>query len=106
MRRRVFYSTKELPNGKIGWKYDILIREQRRNNTVPPSDDLWPSLPNITCPSLIVRGVHTDILASDVAQRMLVTLPDSRMVEIEQAGHMVFEDNPSGFIAAIREFLG
>ena len=106
MRRRVFYSTRELPNGKIGWKYDILIREQRRNNTVPPSEDLWPSLTNITCPTLIVRGVHTDILASDVAERMLETLPDSRMVEIEQAGHMVFEDNPSDFIAAIKEFLG
>ena len=106
MRRRVRYSTKELPNGKVGWKYDLLIREQRRNNTVPPSDDLWPSLPNITCPSLIVRGAETDILASDVAQRMLETLPDSRMVEIQQAGHMVFEDNPAEFIAAVKNFLG
>ncbi|CAI8010487.1 Putative esterase/lipase HI_0193 [Geodia barretti] len=106
MRRRVQYSTKELPDRKIGWKYDILIREQRRNNTVPPSDDLWPSLPNITCPSLIVRGVHTDILAEDVAQRMVETLPNVELVQVEQAAHMVFEDNPADFIAAVKQFLG
>ncbi|MCY4366077.1 MAG: alpha/beta hydrolase [Chloroflexi bacterium] len=106
MRRRVQYSTKELPNGKIGWKYDAVIREQRRNNTVPPADDLWPSLPKITCPSLIVRGAETDLLASDTAQQMLETIPNSQMVEIPQAGHMVFEDNPADFIAAVKEFLG
>ena len=105
MRRRVRYSTRELPNGKIGWKYDLLIREQRRNNTVPPSDDLWPSLSNIACPSLVVRGAETDILAADVAQRMLETLPDARLVEIAQAGHMVFEDNPADFIEAVKDFL-
>ena len=106
MRRRVQYSTRELPDGKIGWKYDLVIREQRRNNSVPPSDDLWPALPNITCPTLIVRGAETDLLAADTAQRMLSTLPNAQLVEVEQAGHMVFEDNPSGFIAAIQQFLG
>ena len=106
MRRRVQYSTRELPNGKVGWKYDLLIREQRRNGTVPPSDDLWPALPNIACPSLIVRGVETDILSAEVAQQMLTTLPNVAMVEIPQAGHMVFEDNPADFIAAVKGFLG
>ena len=106
MRRRVRYSTQELPNGKLGWKYDRLIREQRRNNTVPPADDLWPALPNIACPSLIVRGAETDLLAADTAQRMLETLPDAQLVEIPRAGHMVFEDNPADFITAVKGFLG
>ena len=30
LRRRLQYATKELPNGKLGWKYDLEIREQRR----------------------------------------------------------------------------
>ncbi len=106
IRRRVQYSTTELPNGKVGWKYDRLIREQRRNGTVPPSDDLWPALPKITCPSLIVRGAETDILSLEVAQQMLATLPNVAMVEIQRAGHMVFEDNPTDFIAAVKDFLG
>ena len=106
MRRRVRYSTKELPNGKTGWKYDLLIREQRRNGTVPPSEDLWPSLPNIQCPTLILRGAESDILNPEVAQQMLTTLPNCKMVEIQQAGHMVFEDQPTDFIAALKDFLG
>ena len=106
MRRRVQYATKELPNGKVGWKYDTLIREQRRNGTVPPADDLWPALPNITCPSLIVRGAETDLLSSETSERMLATLPNPALVEITRAGHMVFEDNPGDFIAAVRDFLG
>ncbi len=106
MRRRVRYSTKELPNGKVGWKYDLLIREQRRNGTAPPSEDLWPALPQIPCPSLIVRGVETDLLSPEVARQMLTALPNATMVEIQQAGHMVFEDNPADFIAAVKDFLG
>lgn len=105
MQRRVRYATKELPNGKVGWKYDRLIREQRRNGTAPPAEDLWPALPNITCPSLIVRGAETDLLSRETAEGMLATLPHPALVEIPRAGHMVFEDNPADFIAAVRDFL-
>ena len=65
-----------------------------------------PLCPNITCPTLVVRGAETDLLASDTAQQMLETIPNSQLVEIPQAGHMVFEDNPADFIAAVKEFLG
>ena len=105
VRRRLQYATRELPNGKIGWRYDLAIREQRRNCTAPPADDLWPMLPNISCPTLIVRGKQTDLLPAEVAQRMVETLPDARLVEIDQAGHMVFEDNPEDFIAAVHRFI-
>ena len=105
LRRRLQYATKELPNGKFGWRYDILIREQRRQGTVPPSQDLWPEVPKITCPTLVVRGAETDILSPQVAQRMLDVMPNAQLVEIPRAGHMVFEDNPEDFIAAVREFL-
>jgi pimeloyl-ACP methyl ester carboxylesterase len=105
LRRRLQYATKELPNGKIGWRYDIAIREQRRQGTAPPPEDLWPSLPNIACPTLIVRGKETDLLSPEVAQRMVETIPNARLVEIERAGHMVFEDNPQDFIAAVKDWL-
>ena len=106
VRRRLQYATRELPNGKIGWRYDLAIREQRRNGTAPPAEDLWPMLPNISCPTLIVRGKQTDLLPAEVAQRMVATLPDASLVEIDQAGHMVFEDNPEDFIVAVRSWLG
>ena len=105
VRRRLQYATREMPNGKIGWRYDLAIREQRRNGTAPPAEDLWPMLPNISCPTLIVRGKQTDLLPAEVAQQMLATLPDASLVEVDRAGHMVFEDNPEDFIAAVKGWL-
>jgi pimeloyl-ACP methyl ester carboxylesterase len=105
LRRRLRYATEELPNGKIGWRYDLAaIREQRRNSTTP-SEDLWPHLPNISCPTLIVRGKQSDLLTAEVSQRMMETLPNGTLAEVDRAGHMVFEDNPTDFIAAVKRWL-
>ena len=106
LRRRLTYATKELPNGKLGWRYDLEIREQRRNNTGPKQPDLWVNLPGIECPVLIVRGSETDTLALETAEKMVEVLPVGRLVHVEKAAHMVFEDNPEGFIQALHEFLG
>ena len=105
MRRRLNYATKEMPNGKIGWRYDLAIREARRQGISTPQEDLWPALSRIACPTLIVRGTETDLLTREVAQRMVDTFPDAQLVEISKAGHMVFEDNPEDFIVAVKEFL-
>ena len=106
LRRRLTYATKELPNGKLGWRYDLEIREQRRNNTGPKQPDLWLNLPGIECPVLIVRGSETDTLALETAEKMVEVLPVGKLVHVEKAAHMVFEDNPSGVIQALQEFLG
>ena len=105
LRRRLRYAIKELSNGKIGWRYDPAIREQRRHGTGTPMPDLWPELARITAPTMIVRGADTDVLSSEVAQRMVETIPNSQLVEVQRAGHMVFEDNPDGFLAAVGGFL-
>jgi pimeloyl-ACP methyl ester carboxylesterase len=105
MHRRELYSSRELPNGKIGWRYDLEIRAARRRGDPIVALDLWPALAKIACPTLVVRATETDVLDLDVAKRMIETLPDGRLVEIARAEHMVFEDNPEDFIAAVRDFL-
>jgi pimeloyl-ACP methyl ester carboxylesterase len=106
LRRRLQYSTKTLDNGKIGWRYDLAtLREQRVNGTGAPAEDLWPLLPKISCPTLIVRGQESDLLPPDVAAKMVAALPTGSVVEVARAGHMVFEDNPEGFIAALQGWL-
>lgn len=105
MRRRLAGQTRTLPNGKIGWKFDPAIREQRIAGTAAPAVDLWPALPAIPCPTLVVRGSETDLLTPETAQRMIDALPRGELVEIARAGHMVFEDNPDDFIAAVQNWL-
>ena len=105
MRRRLRYASKELPNGKVGWQYDLEIREQRRRGTGAAAPDMMPAWRSIECPTLVVRGAETDILSLQAAQQMIEGIPNGQLVEIEKAGHMVMEDNPSDFIAAVSEFL-
>ena len=105
MRRRLAGQSQELPNGKIGWKFDPAIREQRINGTAAPAADLWPTLERITCPTLLVRGTETDLLTEETARQMVDTLAQGTLAEIERAGHMVFEDNPADFIAAVKTWL-
>ncbi len=105
MRRRLTGQTRTEADGKIGWKFDPEIREQRINGTAAPAVDLWPALESITCPTLVVRGTETDLLTKETAQQMIDTLAQGSLVEIERAGHMVFEDNPADFIAAVKDWL-
>ena len=105
LRRRLKYATKQLPNGNVGWRYDLAIRDQRRDGTAPPAEDLWPLLHSIGCPTLIIRGSETDLLPREVADRMVETIPTAELVEVSRAGHMVFEDNPEEFIPAVMGWL-
>ena len=105
LRRRLQYSTRELPNGKFGWRYDIAIREERRQSTGAASVDLWPAVRSISCPALLVRGVDTDILSPEAAKEVVKAIPNATLTEVQRAGHMVFEDNPEDFLAAVRGFL-
>jgi pimeloyl-ACP methyl ester carboxylesterase len=52
-----------------------------------------------------VRGALSDILLRDVAVGMQQKAPNSRLVEIEGAGHSVHCDNPEVLEAAVRHFL-
>ncbi len=105
LRRRVDYQTQALPDGRVVWRYDRVIRDQRRNGTVPPRPDLWPVFRAIACPTLILRGAESDVLSQAVAERTLAAVAGSRLVTIPEAGHMVFEENGQATVAALQEFL-
>lgn len=107
LRRRVQYQTRELPNGKIGWRYDIAVREGFRKNTAtPPPQGQWEAWRKLTCPTLIVRGTETDALTHDQVKEMVDSHPNAKVVEVPRAAHMVFEENPSGFLEEVRRWLG
>ncbi len=104
LRHRLRHSFNRLPNGKLAWKYDKVLRDQTRRGArhIP---NLWPDIARITCPTLTVRGAESDVLSPEIAKRMLETLKDGRLVEIPDAGHTVPGDQPEAFIKAIRAFL-
>lgn len=66
-------------------------------------DDLWDALRAIRCPTLIVRGMRSNVLSADIAQRMVKTLADGRLVELD-AAHNVALDRPKELADAVAEF--
>ena len=108
------YITKPSPGGKLTWKYDKAMREMMRAQKKSQQELLrkwadpfwWSILPRIGCPTLIVRGMESDILSPETARKMQQLLPQSQLAEIEGAGHVVPWDNPAQFESSIRRFLG
>jgi esterase len=105
LRHRVVHGLRPQGTG-FAWKYDREIREQMRSGRWRDPIDLWPLWSSIACPTLIVRGVESDVLSPEIAKRMLETLPHARLVEVENAGHTVPGDQPEAFLQIVRDFLG
>ena len=108
IRGSVAHNLKQLPSGKWTWKYDKRLRAPDRRMTTDPetAQRLWGYLAGLQCPTLIVRGADSDMVALDTADRMRERIPNGRVATVEKAGHLVTGDNPSGFERAVSTFLG
>jgi len=70
------------------------------------SEAQWDALAKVTCPTLVVRGAASDVLAPDTADRMVEeVLSAGRLAVVPQAGHSVMTDNPGGFRDAVNAFV-
>jgi pimeloyl-ACP methyl ester carboxylesterase len=65
---------------------------------------LWAAWDAIRCPTLLVRGEHSDLLSRETAAEMTVRGPKPRLVEIPGVGHAPTFIQASQ-IAIAREFL-
>jgi pimeloyl-ACP methyl ester carboxylesterase len=88
--------------------YDMGLAEPLRGATADKAkaDEaaLWAAYDAIRCPTLLVRGEHSDLLSRDTAQQMLTRGPKPQLVEIPNTGHaptFIHADQ----IAIARKFL-
>ena len=107
IRGSILNNLKQLPSGRWTWKYDKLLRSPERRLGSDPATALrlWGYVEGLRCPTLVVRGGETDVVASDTARSMQRRIPDARLATVEGAGHLVMGDNPAGFERAITSFL-
>jgi pimeloyl-ACP methyl ester carboxylesterase len=108
LRARVKHGLMQRPDGKWTFRYDVALRNGSGARVTATPEEIaadWASLKNITSPTLLVRGVHSDILDPEHAQRMVDTIPNCKLVQVEESGHSVPLDNPRGFLEAVRGFL-
>jgi esterase len=69
------------------------------------TEDLWPFVKNVACPTLIVRGEESPFLSREDAQKMSRIIPKAQWVEIPKATHMPVQENPAVFKRVMSHFL-
>ena len=67
--------------------------------------DSLSTLPEIDVPTLIIHGSEDQIIPTSEAETMHQAIPDSRLVIIPGAGHLVNLEQPEAFNEAVRAFL-
>ena len=104
IRGSLINNLRQMEDGRWTWKHDR-SRAQRRGTGGEITAGGWDTVRSLKCPTLVVRGAQSDIFAPETAQKMLAAIPNSRLVEVSKAGHLVQGDNPVEFEKAVRTFL-
>ncbi len=104
-RERTRANLMQRDDGKWTWRYDPALRKPNPPIVRPDANAQWHALRQIKCPTLIVRGVETDVLGRETVERMVREILDARLVELPKSGHQVPFDNPEAFLRAVNEFL-
>ena len=79
-------------------------KSDRAVMTRQPCDLEW-QLPRIACPILFIRGQHSRALPAERWADLVQACPQAAGMEIPQAGHHVFLDQPAAFLDTVTTFL-
>jgi len=93
-------------NAEGAWQphYDPQIGDSFRA-TVPEKDmELWHFYDAVRCPTLVIRGAQSDLLARSTAEQMRSRGPKAKVVEIPGVGHAPTLLSAEQ-IAIVRDFL-
>jgi pimeloyl-ACP methyl ester carboxylesterase len=95
---------RKTPEGKYRAHYDPRIA-QPFHAAMPKGDmEIWPIYDAIQCPTLVIRGANSDLLARNTVQQMAERGPKAKVAEIPDVGHaptLLHADQ----IAIVRDFL-
>jgi len=75
------------PDGTWRPHYDPRIGETFRANVPEKDMELWPVYDAVRCPTLVIRGAESDLLARATANEMARRGPKAKVIEIRGVGH-------------------
>ncbi len=101
--RFLFTNIEAKPDGSYDWRFnkEAILASMREGR----SQDQWASYASLKMPVLVVRGETSEDLPLPVYEQMLSIRPQSKGVEIQDAGHWVHFDQPEAFVSALQGFF-
>jgi len=98
------HSVRHRTDGSLRLHYDPALAVPFTAQPLDRDIELWGLYDAITCPTLVLRGERSDLLARDTAAEMSMRGPHARVVEFAGVGHaptLLHEDQ----IRVVTEFL-
>ena len=102
-RHMLIHSSRQLDDGRYAMGYDPGIAEVFKALEMKDID-LWPVWDAIRCPTLLLRGAHSDVLNHADAIAMTERGPRAKLIEFPGMGHapaLMADDQ----IAVVRDWL-
>jgi esterase len=94
---------RQAADGRWTWKVDPEYARQRLQAGVKPRPP-WSTLTRVTCPTLVLWGMQSDVLSEQQARRMVESLPHGELVSVPDVGHAPVLLEPAAF-EALQRFL-
>lgn len=94
-------------DGRWYWHWDPLLISHERTEVVPErlSGLLEVAMRNITVPTLLVRGLLSDVVTDEGVDDLLSKIPTATAVNVDGAAHMIAGDRNDAFADAVVTFL-
>ncbi|MET9297233.1 alpha/beta hydrolase [Streptomyces sp. NPDC003077] len=92
------------PPGPLAFDWQAKVAVVAHRNAPDPA--WWEAPARITAPTLVIGGGPTSPIPQQHMTDLAELIPDSRLLTIDGAGHLVHEERPREFLDAVRTFLG
>jgi peroxiredoxin len=94
-------------DGRWYWHWDPKVLSQGRTEVVANRFEglLDVAMSNIYVPTMLVRGLLSDVVTQEGVHDILARMPDIAVVEIDGAAHMIAGDQNDAFSEAVVTFL-
>jgi pimeloyl-ACP methyl ester carboxylesterase len=96
---------REDSRGRLQWHWDPALVEFPDPDRPIPTDRLLAAARRVRVPTLLVRGVLSDVVTEATADELQEVLPHAECVTVSQAGHMVAGDQNDVFTEVVAGFL-
>ena len=92
-------------DGRYYWRWDPALMKNMNARRVIDSDRLLRAAKATLANILLLRGVFSDVVTAESAERFLRHLPSAQYVEVEKAAHTIAGDSNQAFTSALVRFL-
>jgi len=105
LRDRTAHNLRTRSDGSLTFKWDKALRDGTAVREDHSERERWEAWRRVQCPTLLIRGADSDVLAVETAEQMLAENPHATLAVVPDCGHSITLDRPEGLVDALRPWL-